>query len=248
MAGDRISLWAFLHKIPPFDSMRVSQRFNMIFIIFIALLAGLGSQRLHERLKGGAFYFLIIGISLFSLWFQDYRLFRDNFKLLPPALAGDGVFQQKKGDEYARFVEGDGDAECELEPLKVSKKAVPASVYRYKGEVHLEGVNGKVWTDDWTPNRLRFTYDIVRETAGFGHLVVNQNHDPGWKTRGGQPVENIRGLLAVKLIPGRGEVDLYYMPNSLKHGAALSILGIVCAAVFLAVASRRRKGPAPGGG
>lgn len=91
------------------------------------------------------------------------------------------------------------------------------------------------------PGRWR----IAWESPEADRLVVAETWDPGWRAAatGGAPgVELADGLLlAVPLGPGRGEVELRYVPLGFRLGALLSLSGLVVAGTALAASRRRRK-------
>lgn len=47
-----VSLWALVHKLPGFDSMRVAQRFRIVVLLSASLFAGFGLQAVREYLAG----------------------------------------------------------------------------------------------------------------------------------------------------------------------------------------------------
>jgi hypothetical protein len=71
-------------------------------------------------------------------------------------------------------------------------------------------------------DRVRLEADLVRA----GYLVLADTYDPGWKASvDGQPAPVLRanaGFRAVRLEPGRHQVEMVYRPASVVAGAALS--------------------------
>ncbi len=117
------------------------------------------------------------------------------------------------------------------EAFFVPRKAVSRGSGRYRGEAYLEETAGTATYRIWSPNRL--VIDI--NPAGAGHLVINQNYHTGWHV-GGYPkrrVEEVDGLLAVKVTPKDTEVELYYLPSSFVVGAAISLLTLILSMLWL---------------
>ena len=81
----------------------------------------------------------------------------------------------------------------------------------------------------WSPNELRFTVDTPMENL----LVINQNYRKEWRVNAGGMIEDHRGLLAVRLPPGRHDVVVKYRPASFRIGANISIVTIVLLALWV---------------
>jgi hypothetical protein len=105
--GDRIpiSLWAALHELPPYDSMRVAQRFRFVYMLLVALFAGCGLQtargwveRLARRpwLGQGVAIVSVLAI-LCDLIAVNAALLRDAFTILPVETTRSAEFYQVTG-------------------------------------------------------------------------------------------------------------------------------------------------------
>jgi hypothetical protein len=81
---------------------------------------------------------------------------------------------------------------------------------------------------------------VVEAGAGApgGYLLLLDSYSPDWQaTVDGQPATILRSNLlfrAVRLAPGRHVVEFAYRPRALLYGAALSVFGLVAAAVVAA--------------
>jgi uncharacterized membrane protein YfhO len=94
---------------------------------------------------------------------------------------------------------------------------------------------------DRQPNRLRLRVEM----PGEGMLVVSEVWVPGWKARDNGtavPVLRVNGALrGVRLEPGAHEVELWFVPQALVWGAAISAATIVLviSALYCARTCRR---------
>jgi len=115
----------------------------------------------------------------------------------------------------------------------------PVDSDQYKGEVYLEGTEGKVYFKEWTPNKLKINVSAKQR----GYLILNQNYYSGWKVKGkkGLKVESIKGLLAVKISPADKEVELYYLPTSFIIGLIVSSTTLLLIIAFLLCSKTHRK-------
>jgi uncharacterized membrane protein YfhO len=96
----------------------------------------------------------------------------------------------------------------------------------YRGEYRLVG-HGNYELVRWTPNALTFMVDS--DSAAM--LVINQNYNRSWRlSRGHGQVVNYRGLLAVKMPPGRQLLTLSYRSEQFFAGLAVAAVAILLAA------------------
>ena len=89
----------------------------------------------------------------------------------------------------------------------------------YRGEVTVAEGSGRIV--GWRPRAN--TLDVTLNLDGPCTLVVNQNHDPGWRSDDGE-VFALRGRLALRL-DGQGErtVRLRYRPDRFLRGLGISL-------------------------
>ncbi len=102
------------------------------------------------------------------------------------------------------------------ETANVPRNAVAASSENYRGEIYLQGTNGSVYISSWSPNKITITVNA----SDHGLVVLNQNYYSGWNVRGDRDrkIEEIDGLLAVRVSPEDERIELRYLPASFVVG------------------------------
>jgi hypothetical protein len=212
--GDRIplSLWKLLHALPVFDSMRVAQRFRIVFMLIMALFVGFGFRSLlsilGQKLKNKRHLQLLRAgvpiVVLIDLISVNSPIFKDAFPIPPLSVERQESFSQisegKNYDAngvvtqaplhmysswsslYPAFLSNLGTIQA-YEPLNVPKNTIPKDSSNYKGEAFFWGTSGKLSIDYWSPNRVVVSVQPRRE----GYLVLNQNYYSGWKAKGRRP-------------------------------------------------------------
>lgn len=266
------SLWQLVHRVPPYSILRTAERFRYVFMLGVAVFAGIGLQGLselvHERLRlnrqwAALLAMAVVGLIVMDLCWVNSPVWRDAFPIPPLELPAAGPFMQISGwpgyDEhgpqspesnpyhltygagYPALLANRGTL-LAYESIPVPTKALPISDPGYRGEVFLEGTGGEVSYREWTPNRLL----IDVRADGDGLVVVNQNYYPGWHASGGRLVEEVAGLLAVRVKPGVTQVELYYRPLSVVVGALLSLVTLMAMAGWWWRSTRRRSGEGVG--
>ncbi len=208
--GNRIplSLWKFLHALPVFDSMRVAQRFRIVFMLIMALFVGFGfqslmrildqrfkSQKLLQLLRAGIPIVILIDLIL-----VNSSVFKDAFPIPPLSVERQESFSQistaKNYDAngivtqaplhmysswsalYPAFLSNLGTIKA-YETANVPKNAIPKDSLNYKGEAFFWGTSGELSVDFWSPNRVV----VSVHPRGEGYLVLNQNYYSGWKAK-----------------------------------------------------------------
>jgi hypothetical protein len=259
-----LSLWNLIHELPVFASMRVAQRYRIVFLLAFSLFAGFGLDSLLDRLRRlrprfpsdplAAAAVLVISADLILV---SSRVFREAFPIPPLPVGPPGAFRQVEsfssygrigwvayasnprhiswGGLYPAFLSNLGVIKA-YESAEVPRMAIPSEWPSYRGEIFLEGTEGSATLQRWTPNALT----IETEADRPGYLIVNQNYDPGWKIAGGGTVEKRRGLIAVKIPFRRASVALYYQPPGFRLGLAVSAAGCLLAAAVLRRTMRLR--------
>jgi len=260
-----LSLWELIRSLPVFSSMRVAQRYRIVFLLAFSLFAGSGLDALLDRLRRfrprfpsaplAAAAVLVISADLILV---GRGVFREAFPIPPQRPPRPGAFRQLQAFpsyDRAGWITAASDARRSswggllpaflanlgvidaYESAEVPRMAIPVSDPRYRGEVFLEETGGRAAIRLWTPNRLL----VETEASSPGYLVVNQNYDPGWKIAGGGKVEERRGLIAVKIPSRRASVGLYYQAPGFRVGLIASAAGCLLAAVALRGPARRRE-------
>lgn len=257
--SEPVSLWALVHKIPPYSIMRTAERFRYVFMLCLALFAGFGLQglilmlkeRFHEARWPAWLGASLTGLVLLDLCLVNIPVFHDAFPIPPLELPAAGPFVQISGwpsyDEngpqpaaenlphvsngagFPAFLANRGTI-LAYESMPVPTYALPISDPGYRGEVFLEGTGGEASYRWWSPNRL--IVDV--KARGKGVVVINQNYYPGWRVKGGKGVESMNGLLAVPVDQEVRQIELYYLPASFVAGALISgITSVLIGAWFL---------------
>ena len=256
-----VELWTPLHLLPVYDSMRVAQRFRIVFMLCLSVLAGFGLRtadyyvrRIVPRPALTRFFTpAVLLIVAADLWIVNSPVFKDAFPISPLETTRSDVFHQvwsmsayDKSDQqnwlpdsslYPALLSNVGVIDC-YETANVPRNAVPASSADYKGEAYLLGTAGTAHISAWSPNRVAVDVDASKE----GFLVLNQNYYPGWGLEGGSggQVEGIDGLLAVKITPSDRQIVLHYLPASFIAGLAVTLITVLFGVIMVASRGRVR--------
>jgi uncharacterized membrane protein YfhO len=98
----------------------------------------------------------------------------------------------------------------------------------YRGDYYLLDA-GHVSEIRWTPNRMTYEVSASEPTS----LVINQTLYPGWHlARGNGLVYPESGLIAVRVPPGRQQIELVYTPH---HIVAASVVALFALAMLIVV-------------
>lgn len=236
--------YALLRRLPLFQYLRVPSRYTGVALVFLAPLAGLTWSTLERRIRnlGGRSWVapalaaaVTLGILADPVSFNR-RQFEQSFHLPPPTDAISPAFEQRRGDPsrmyaYPRCNQGSV-LGLEESPLPLSPWLMISSGPQY-GLVDASGA--RVDETFWSPNRLGYSV----ETPIPDLMVVNQNYRAEWHEDSGLRVESYRGLLAVRVPPGRHLVHLTYLPASVLGGLLVSL---ACAGLVALLAWRLRAG------
>ncbi len=257
--AEPVSLWALLNELPPFSFMRTAERFRFLIMICVALFSGIGLQTIMDLLVRrfnhpkwpNLFAATVVIVILGDLFWINSPILKDAFSIPPlktpysqsfiqiggfPAYGRNGieppkdgyVLFQSLGSLYPAYLSNAGSVYA-LESVPAPAKAIIFTSPDYRGEVFLEGVGGEVSYELWTPNRLKVNVAAQEE----GYVVINQNYYKGWRAKGGLTVEEVNGLLAVKVTPQIKTVELYYLPLSFVVGAMTSMASLLLMLVGL---------------
>jgi hypothetical protein len=256
-----IELWTPLHLLPVYDSMRVAQRFRIVFMLCLSVFAGFGLRtadsymaRLVPRPALTRFFApAVLLFVLVDLWTVNSPIYKDAFPIPPLETVRNDVFHQvwamsaydrasqqswlPDSALYPALLSNVGVIDC-YETANVPRSAVPISSPDYKGEAYLLGTGGTAQISAWSPNRI--TVDVDTSSAGF--LVLNQNYYPGWSLErgGGDQVEDKDGLLAVRVTPSDHRLVLHYLPSSFIAGLAVTLTSILFSIILVASRGRVR--------
>jgi len=244
-----ISLWRGLRCLPVFSSMRVAQRARLIWVLLAALFAGWGLSWVYHRVASSrlgpaaarALTTVLVLVVVLDLLRVNREAFRHTFPFPPAISKRSGEFYQiSKLDDvdserlldrlgplmsrtlsalYPAFLCNVGTIDA-LESASTRRRALPQNSLRYKGEVFLEGTDGEAVIAYWSPNRVVVEVGAQQR----GRVLLNQNHNPGWRAAGGGPaaVEWVNGFVGVQVGPGTQTLVFRYLPWSFLLGAAVS--------------------------
>jgi hypothetical protein len=253
------SPYTLLHRIPPFNSLRVPARFMSLVVLFVGVLTGFGVEVLRRR--GGRatrVVALLAAASVIDQWFVGTgnlaRAFvQTDVATLPPPRRPDGPIAQhvdltpplRLGDDgnastrmSVVVAQGLGVLNC-YEPIRPQRSARGRDEPGYRGEHYLLGL-GEAELARWSPGTLTFDVSVPAATT----LVVNQNFDSHFNlTQGNGTLVSEGGLLAVRLPAGRQRIMLEYRCWAFVTGAVLTTLALLGAiALFF---RERRRGDSP---
>ncbi|MEA1927278.1 MAG: hypothetical protein U9N73_03665, partial [Candidatus Auribacterota bacterium] len=246
--GDRVtpSIWGMSRQLPIYNLQRVATRYRYALALCVSVFVGMGVQFLKDYLLSLSIRRLIVKIIIvtipvvifFDFLLVNSRILEEAFPVIPPEVPGKKQFFQTwlppeynrrgeiissalfEGSSFYNFLMNVGTISA-IEPVPITAYAIPIDSEKYKGEVYLSGTEGTVAIEDWSPNRIV----INVEARGEGSVIVNQNYFPGWKVKGeGAPeIEEIKGLVGVKVPPGRSNFVIYYLPASFQIGLMISL-------------------------
>ena len=250
------SLWALLHQLPPFDQMRMVQRFGIVGVLLLSVVAGLGLDALRrESALAACALATAVVVDLVAV---NRTVWVDAFPIPPHTIEAESEFRQADRPPpydaqgtlrrfllsgtlsgiYPAFLANRGAARG-YTVVPTGTHALPMSHPDYRGEVFLASGEGRAAYRRWSPNRLEI--ELAAERAD--HVVVNQNFDPGWRVLSpdGREARSFDGRLSVAVVPEDRSVVLIYRPRSFLAGATLSAAAATFAAWLVLVQVRQRR-------
>lgn len=250
------SPWERLHDLPVYASMHSPQRLVPLVTLCLAVLAGLGFQRLELGLArlparaARALGWTALALLVVPLLVVGAPVTRHAFTIAPAPGLEHGPFRQRAlparpqqwgGENYEAVLANVGSVHG-FSDIPSPRAAVPEDDPRYRGEVHLLDGHGTV-DATITPNRIEV--DALLDAPD--RLVVNQTWFPGWRAEGGvsaTPVPH-EDLLSLPLPAGRHRFTLAYRPRSVPLGLLYGLGAAVVAGLWL-LARRRAPVRRPG--
>jgi hypothetical protein len=262
-----IDLWRWIHPFPGFDNMRMVQRVAVVGLLYASIFVGFGVGAIGRRSRPAAW--VVSALLLLELMAVNRPILRDAFTIAPLTAARVDGFEQHRALPYydgRGWIEGRRPtglpAMSSLYPAVLASRGSTQGYYivpfvshgiaveapGYRGEAFLEG-GAAVDLEDWSPNRMQVR--LSSPLAAPDRLIVNQNHNRGWRAsavegdeRRPRPVVSERGLIAVALQPGDTHVELRYRPPSFRVGAVISSLAVLGWGGFW-LSPRFRRAPRP---
>jgi len=245
------SLFAALHHVPIYSTLRYPERFLVPFTFALVLLAARGisfaqalprTQRIRRSPRWttaayGALAVCSVALvcNLPPLASQHWARDDGRSTTSPPDEAeAPRPFRQARGNrwalEYYRPLHR-GSLSCwDAYPVPQSpllRGDLAAEEYLRDSEA------GEVTERSWSPNAI----DLAVRLARPGTVVVNQNWHPGWRTNVGE-VRSDRGLLTVALPAGDHRLSLRFVPSSATIGSLVSLIALA-GLVLLGLQARR---------
>jgi hypothetical protein len=240
----RPSLWDALHSLPVYGSMHAPQRLVMLTTFSLAILAGLGYERLSTRIlshlpKAGAraVGWLVLALLVLPMLVVNAPIAREAFTLEPTPGLVHGAFRQRNlparpeqwgGENYEAVLANTGSV-FGFSDIPSPRAAVPDDDPDYRGEVHLLEGHGDV-SATITPNRI----EVDASLDAPDRLIVNQVWFPGWHAEGDltATLEPHEHLLSLPLPAGRSRLTLAYRPRSVPLGLAYGVAAACVAALW----------------
>lgn len=233
-----VNLLEVLHRVPPWDHIRVVERYGAVWTLFLGWFAAWGAWGLW-RLRRPPFLrwvlaALLVVAASWHVWQTapkaawHYHIGPGQPHAIPAA--GDFVQADDELTTWESMRAYRGKPRC----WTTAWLADPGPVLAvgdegYQGEVYM--ASGAPVAADITPNRIRF------EAPEAGVLVVNQNAFAGW-TYQGEQAGSAEGLLSVEVVQGPGE--LVYRPPRLWLGLLMLCVGLLALSWPLLPARARR--------
>lgn len=260
--GDRVtpSLWAWIHGVPPFTAMRVSQRFRFPLLLCLALVAASGFERArillvnkYPRLSSAASISVALCV-FFELLSANGDILYNAFALPPLHIDRSASFQQisqlppysangyvaERTEEPGILIPASSLFPAVLsnlgtvaayETMSALRSGTPRDAAGYRGEAYLEETDGTAEILYFSPCELK----IRVRASGAGNLIINQNWDPWWGANGGRSITRTdRSLMSVPIESGESEIVLRYKSTPFLIGSMISFASLIGAAIVAA--------------
>ncbi len=239
--GSHGGVWDLLTRLPLYRNLRYALRFVALLALPLGLAASLGLTRLRAAMDrrrpgaGTALVLVAVGALALDLLPASRRTLGNPY-VVPEVPRVAQAFAQSRGNHWLNQIWpriDRGTIACYEETPFRTSSGVRGDL---RAEERLADPSaGTVRRARWSASAIALRVRTTRPAR----LLVNQNHDPGWRSSVGR-VASAAGVLAVDLPAGRREVVLRYRPMSLLLGLALSALGL---AVLAGAAVRGRRAP-----
>ena len=223
-----IDIWRPAHALPVVRSLRVPSRLNMMFLFCFGIFTGRAFSSLRRWGASSPVVSILVFVLLADMIYVNSGFFYGSFTRTLPDIGPPRQFYQVRvpGEDrfkvqYPVFLLNLGLVNC-YEQAKPPIRARARDDEGYLGEVYYLSSSGQPELSSFSPNRLVIGVDVTSPDT----LIVNQNHDPGWKSAD-RSVRSEDGLIAVDVVPGDVEVVLYYRPTSFLLGVLLTLIGLV---------------------
>jgi hypothetical protein len=221
------TMW--LRQLPLGGNIGLCGRWVIPLFFCVSVLAALGAQLLCERpqLWGRRLAGILLIIGIADSWLvcaPNYRyLLQPRLPDPEPSLTFRQYWSGFPAPLTAIAMAGLGSTNCGGVGYTVPRGAVLGYNEKgYRGDYYLLDA-GSVTETLWTPNRLSYAVSANEPTS----LVVNQTMYPGWHLAHGDGlVYPESGLIAVRVPPGRQEIELVYTPNHIRSAFAVVLFAM----------------------
>lgn len=264
-----ISLWNVLHSFPIFSSLRVAQRFRMIFIFCLALISGLSLSKIKKSLLRRSngrhksliniLSFLVVIFVLADLVVVGSPVFEQAFQTRPMKNFESTFYTWYKKWPDGSFFQVSGrppDAPPSHKFLLPLFQLNVGATEGYESAMEVQR-NAIPWDDSRyrgevfllnTTGTVSITYfspnrvKVSVNASKEGYIVLNQNYSPGWKVKGSHhnEIESINGLISTFITADDQNVTFYYLPDSFLIGCFLTLTSVFLI-LFGVTYSKRRK-------
>ncbi len=239
-----LNLYAFIHKLPVYNSLYVAARYQILFIFSLAIVSALALDKLQRKnvLKYSISLLLVLFV-LIDLLLVNGPIIADSFKQEPIEPTQITEFQQYQAGNkynnsnsmmYINFLSNKGNINCypDSVPLQTFAKSVKSSAYM--GEFYYSSSDKKPVLIYWSPNKIVLESDLENSNT----IIVNQNYKYGWRVFGAndENVKSYSGLISTNVNSGNKKVTFYYLPSAFIKGSIVSFIAII----FIFVWLRRR--------
>lgn len=229
------SLTVWLRLLPLGGNIGLCGRWVIPLVFCVGVLAALGAQSLCEPpqqwARTLAKVLFVVGVA--DAWLVCAPNYRYLLQQQQPAPERPAEFRQYWSEFPVPLTSiamaGMGSTNCGGVGYQVSRGSVLGyNETFYRGDYYLLDA-GHVSEIRWTPNRMTYEVSASEPTS----LVINQTLYPGWHlARGNGLVYPESGLIAVRVPPGRQQIELVYTPH---HIVAASVVALFALAMLIVV-------------
>jgi hypothetical protein len=213
----------------------------ILLVLMVAVLAGFGLDVLCKDGKSikialAAMLVIIAGIDMQIVGSPNLKSIMEWVSDLGPPRSDFRQYHRDVGTPQSAVIRHhEGAVNCYMYTGSWPTNVIGWNEPGYLGEQYMQGP-GSVRLLSWTPNVMQFEVDTPAPSV----LVVNQNYDQWWRvTSAATKVENLNGLIAVRVEAGQRRVVLKYISLSAYIGLAMTFLTSLCAFALAWKESRR---------
>ncbi len=247
------SPYALLRQLPFYDNLRLSSRYVIFVVFYVAALAAFGLTELRQRLNKWrptwqlsrwlrALPLVIVAVGVAEVLSFGVVEFKRTYNVRPIKARTGGAYYQSTArrpqtESYLGPFQNRGIVNCYEEGARPLSKHLRLG--KYIAQIYPVDQNaGAAHQTFWSPNEIRFRAKLKRETV----VVINQNYDHNWRAAGFAVVAH-RGLLGIRMPPGDHRATLEFRPFSFTVGLLASV--VTGLGIFLGLLALKRRDAAP---